>query len=107
MSPMDVEPAELCELLAGHHVVLDDVAQHILAVRCWGGSNAAAGELLGYSEGRIRARFERVEDIVLGPSGSLWDATLSRASTGSTCPAKAGARCNTRRGPRLAPPSLA
>ena len=62
MPDMPIEPAVLRGLLAGHHVVLEEVDQRILAVRCWGGSNADAGALLGYTEARIRAKFERIED---------------------------------------------
>ena len=70
MPDMALEPAELGELLAAHHIPApSDADQRIVAARCWGCSNSELAPIVGLTREVVRRRFERLEDIILGPTG--------------------------------------
>ena len=49
MPDMALEPAELGELLAAHHISwFSETEQWLLAARCWGGSNKDVSPFIGY-----------------------------------------------------------
>lgn len=70
MPDMALEPAGLGELLATHHIPgLSDSDQRILAARCWGCSTSELATIVSLTPEVVRRRFERIEDIILGPTG--------------------------------------
>lgn len=70
MPDMALEPAELGELLAAHHISwFSETEQWLLAARCWGGSNKDVSPFIGYGPDSLRVMFERVEDAILRPLG--------------------------------------
>lgn len=65
-----VEPAEIVDLLRAHHVKgLNEHDQRVLLGRAAGNGHASIADALGYSEGKVRRDFERLEDIILVPLG--------------------------------------
>ena len=74
MPDMALEPAELGELLAAHHISwFSETEQWLLAARCSGGSNSELAPIVGLTPEVVRRRFERLEDIILGPTGAKRD----------------------------------
>lgn len=70
MPDMAMEPAELAELLASHHVGwFNQSEQWLLAARCCGGTNQDVAPWMGYTADSLRPVFERVEDMILRPLG--------------------------------------
>ncbi|MEO6100756.1 MAG: AsnC family protein [Tepidiformaceae bacterium] len=75
---MAIEPAELGELPTAHHIPgLVDGDQRILAARCWGCSNSELAPIVGLTPEVVRRRFERIEDIILGPTGLKRDLAIA------------------------------
>lgn len=68
------EPGDTIQLLRGHHVKgLNELDQRLLAARVGGNNHSSIAEALGYSEGKVRRDFERLEDIILVPLGLARD----------------------------------
>ena len=77
MPVMTVEPAELGEILAAHHLpALGEFEQRILAARCWGCGNSQLAEIVGYAPDALRRVFERLQDVIIGPTGMGRDVAL-------------------------------
>lgn len=77
MPVMTVEPAELGSILAGHHLpALGEFEQRILTARCWGRGNSDLATIVGYAPDALRRVFERLEDIIVGPTGMKRDLAL-------------------------------
>ena len=77
MPVMTVEPAELGPILAAHHLpALGEFEQRILTARCWGCGNSDLATIVDYAPDALRRLFERLEDVILGPTGMKRDLAL-------------------------------
>lgn len=77
MPVMTVEPAELGEILASHHLpALSEFEQRVLTARCWGCANTELVTIVGYAPDALRRVVERLQDIILGPTGMNRDLAL-------------------------------
>ena len=78
MPGMMVEPSDLRAQIREHHVSrLTELEQVVLIARCHGNSHALIGESLGYSEPRVRAIFEHIQDVTIGYLGLKRDLAVT------------------------------
>lgn len=77
MAVMSSQPHELRLILQGHHLPgLREIDQRILAARCWGCPAAELAPLLGYTSDALRRLFDRLQDVILAPTGMKRDLAL-------------------------------
>ncbi|MBA4182103.1 MAG: hypothetical protein C0506_16070 [Anaerolinea sp.] len=81
MPVMTVEPAELGEILASHHLpALSEFEQRVLTARCWGCGYSDLAPIVGYAPDALRRVFDRLQGVILGPTGMKRDLARTRPS---------------------------
>jgi hypothetical protein len=75
---MPIEPVQIRETLKQHHVRgLSEHQQRLLTARVHGCSNKDCAEAFGFSEPRVRAHFDGVEDLIAVPLGYRRDLAVT------------------------------